>query len=154
MDVYMCEKHWIELLHGATLASIRMHAWKKGSFNPLRVADFGYVKHVRTNKLCMEPFLLRYACGYECVLTLGTHFYIRACTKNLRRVSVWQSKSVNIWAQIQSKKIQKLVGLRSRNHILAVLIWVHCIYSPPKPNGLNVQITSAKTGTAEPNSQQ
>jgi hypothetical protein len=29
MHVYMCEKRWIQLLRGAALASLCMHAWKK-----------------------------------------------------------------------------------------------------------------------------
>ncbi len=29
MHVYMCEKRWIQLLRGAALPSLRMHAWKK-----------------------------------------------------------------------------------------------------------------------------
>lgn len=48
-------------------------------------SHFSNVKHVRTNKLCMEPCLLRYKCIYEYVLNLGRHSEnIREKTKKIQ----------------------------------------------------------------------
>jgi hypothetical protein len=92
-----------------------MHVWKRLIKSSAR-SPSSHVKHVRTNKLCLGPFCLRCTCHNEYVLNTGTHpgkqhlAHSRRHQKNLKYVSLWLSRSVNICAHVQSKKQGNMLG--------------------------------------------
>jgi hypothetical protein len=103
----------------------------------------------------MEPFLLRYT--YSCDTSTRPrkqHLDIRACTKNLRREYLSHSeKREPVGSYFQSNKTQKHVGLRTRNHILAVSTSVQ-LYLPQARRPRMCKIHLLKQNLRKPNPQQ
>lgn len=146
---------WMKTLRGAVLALVCytcVYVWKMlnppcEQSHPIHVrkrlmrssvrSHFSNAKHADTNKLYTGPFIPRSTCSHEHPLTLGAPKKTTLpCIKNLRRVILWQSRSVKICSRIQSNKTQKACWAEISESFPRRLniTWLHLLIAP-KLNG-------------------